>query len=80
MIFIILNTLKTMSLDTSAEGSNKTMQTKTPNAQDMLISWEDLRFCIRKIKGILQRGNIIAAIIPIILIIFYFKLITVITL
>jgi hypothetical protein len=69
IIFTMLNTLKTISWDISAAGNINTRQTITPKAQNKLISWEDFRFSILMIKGIFQNGKIIAAIIPIILII-----------
>ncbi len=62
--FVTLNTLKTKSSETSAEGSIKTSVPHTPTAHHKLKSFEDLRLEILTIKGIFHSGRINAATKP----------------
>ena len=62
MKLIILKTFQTTSGERNDDGAIKARQTQTPAAQKILISPEDLRLIIRKIKGMFQNGSTIAAI------------------
>jgi len=59
------NILKTGSIDSSAEGVIKTIEIQTPAAQVSEMSDEDFRFHILYTRGILKRGIIIPATIPV---------------
>lgn len=67
---MILKVFQTKSLDLKASGAIRIKQTQTPRAQCKLMSADDLRFTIRAISGIFQKGRTIAAIKAIFSVIF----------
>ena len=59
--FTILNILQTKSSEINPSGAIKAKQVHTPTTQYMLISRDDFLLTILTIKGIFQKGRIIAA-------------------
>ena len=55
-----------MSVDVNPDGAIKSVHTHTPHTQLNEISWDERRWTILTIKGILKKGRIIAAQRPII--------------
>jgi len=58
---MILNTRQTKSFETNPEGAINARHVQTPKAQDRLISLEDFRLIILTMRGIFQKGKMMAA-------------------
>ena len=65
IILEILKARHTKSGEVNPDGAMSTKHVHTPNAQNILTSFEDFRLIILTIKGIFQSGRTIAATNPI---------------